>query len=102
MYDSKQQQRAVHVVFKATDILAHRLMSTKIGLPRVPLGLTHNAGQLTSMQRDVDQLVFVQAFGSGNTISCVECSPSAFILLNLARNSKTDPSLTGWADVSLT
>lgn len=64
-------QRAVHV-FKATNILANRLMSTKIGLPHVPLGLTHNARQLSSMQRDVDQLVFVQAFGSGHTISCAE------------------------------
>lgn len=77
-------------------------MSAKIGLPRVPLGLTHNARQLTSMQRDVDQLVFVLASGSGHTISCVEQRPSVFILLNLARNSKTDPSLTGWADVPVT
>lgn len=65
------RQRVVHV-FKATNILADRLMRTKIGLPHVPLGLTHNARQLTSLQRDVDQLVFVQAFDSGHTISCVE------------------------------
>lgn len=74
-----QLHRAVHVVLKAADILAHRLMSAKIGLPRVPLGLTHNARQLTSMQRDTDQLVFVQALGSGHTISCVGCSSGVFI-----------------------
>lgn len=50
--------------FEATNIFAHRLMSTKIGL-HAPLGSAHNARQLTSMQRVVDQLVFVQAFGSG-------------------------------------
>lgn len=60
-------------------------MSTKIGLPHVPLGLTHNAGQLTSMQRDVDQLVFVQAFGSGHTISCVECRLSVFIFAKFSQ-----------------
>lgn len=94
--------QGVVYAFKATDVFADKLMSAKIGLPHVPLGLTHNARQLTRMQRDVDQLIFVQAFGSGHTISCVEQRLSLFILLNLARNSKTDPSITGWADVPVT
>lgn len=71
--------------FEATNIFAHRLMSTKIGLLHAPLGSAHNARQLTSMQRAMDQLVFVQAFGLGHNIS-FKCGPSVFILLNLARN----------------
>lgn len=54
--------------FEATNIFAHRLMSTKIGLLHAPLGSAHNARQLTSMQRAADQLVFVQATGSGHNI----------------------------------
>lgn len=72
MYDSEQNHCTCICREPSTNILADRLMSTKIGLPHVPLGLTHNARQLTSMQTDVDQLVFVQAFGAGHTISCVE------------------------------